>query len=607
MAKKRTKVKAHLRTRAGKPTIVRAHERKVSPAKKLSGLTEQLARLLEDSGVSPDKAVIGAGGVLGAYDLKVVGDLDVWLTPSAYERLAAHPEAQHKVAKSGTPAIEFDTPAGEIEAFTGPWTVGDADFSGLKDTITKKGWSFWSPKKALRWKQAMNREKDQEDIKKLERFLGIEEGPHSTRFKSIPQAKDKIWDFAIQEHKAKRAGLHFDLRLGDQTGDAHSWAIRKLPAPGETSYAAQTFTHKADYMHFEGTLRGYGAGTVKLHTRSKAYVHSAGPSKVVFSVMRGRSTEDYALVRIKDKSWIIHNMSTPKDTIPRGKESYKEAEYGISLLDKYPDAIVAAKLDGAFTRILLRAGKRARAYSHRISKVGDTLEYTHKIPGMYDVRGGQGDTILRAEVVATDFFGKPLPPARTTALLNATVLNSREMQNTSGESLTTFLFDVEKLNGKDVSDLPVKERQALLRKFADKHPVFRLAPIAVTREEKKKLIKAIASKKHPLTSEGVILWEKKPIKAKVKKEHDVFIRQIHPGTGRLRDKAAGSFGYSWTARGPVVGNVGTGLTDTQRKDMWQNKEDYLGRVARVAALGKYRSGALEKPSFLGIHVEKSLK
>lgn len=437
--------------------------------------------------------------------------------------------------------------------------------------------------------------------------LREKEGPHSKEFLRVPTAKDVVWDYAVQEHAAKRAGLHYDLRLADGSGKAHSWALRHLPEPGQTSFAAQTFTHEAGYMHFEGTLKGYGAGSVKLHDRSRAYIHYAGDERIMFSVIKGRSTQDYALIRTKGKNWLLHNMSLPDDQVPRGKETYKEVEFGLSLIDKHPDAVVAAKLDGAHTRIIMRPGKRTRAFSHRESKVGDKLEYTHKISGLYDLKapGGEGDTILTGEVLAIGLMGRPAPPTRTTALLNATVLNSKAMQNETGELLVPYLFDVQQYQGKPMQDAPYLERQKILRKIADKHPVFKLAPVAITRAEKEKLITQIAERTHPLTTEGVVLWEKRPIKAKIKQEYDIFIRDIFEGEGKLVGKAGGFF-YSHTANGPVVGKVGTGFSDNLREDMWNRKKHYIGLVARTTALGRYPSGALEKPSFSEWHVEKNI-
>jgi hypothetical protein len=44
--------------------------------------------------------------------------------------------------------------------------------------------------------------------------LGI---PDLSKKSTIPTLAEKEWEFAVHEHHAKRAGLHYDLRLGDPT------------------------------------------------------------------------------------------------------------------------------------------------------------------------------------------------------------------------------------------------------------------------------------------------------------------------------------------------------------------------------------------------------
>lgn len=101
--------------------------------------------------------------------------------------------------------------------------------------------------------------------------------------------------FCIQEHLAKKAGLHWDLRVEvpgepealicyigkrhwDQTTEPKpqrdsdksvlaSWAIpkAKLPAKGERLFAIKTEDHPFEYLTFEGEIgEGYGAGIIKL-------------------------------------------------------------------------------------------------------------------------------------------------------------------------------------------------------------------------------------------------------------------------------------------------------------------------------------------------------
>ena len=435
----------------------------------------------------------------------------------------------------------------------------------------------------------------------------MKKGPHSSMTKPLPEVENQEWEFSMQEHHAQRAGKHFDLRLGEGN-DAHSWALRNLPDPGQSTHAFQTFTHKREYMDFQGRLEGgHGKGNVFLRERAKALVHYSKPNRIMFSVPRGKSTGDYALVHLGGTTWILHNMTPPTEQIPRGRTKYKETPFEAKILE-HPDTIVSAKMDGARTNFLIRPRKRIRAFSYRESKTGDLLEYTHKIPGLYDEKGkGSKDTVVVGEVVAVDKKGKVLPPERTAGYLNSKVLKSRKEQLEAGHTLKPFLFEVLVYKGKVMKDVPYAERLEILKNITTEYSAFQVVPTAHTPEEKKELFRAIKGGEFPLTDEGVVLWTPKgPVKAKKKEDHDVYVRDIFAGGGRLAGKAAGDFSYSWAPDGPVVGKVGTGFTDAVRKDLWKNKKKYLGRVAQVTALNKYDSGALAKPSFQGWHIDKNV-
>jgi len=76
--------------------------------------------------------------------------------------------------------------------------------------------------------------------------------------------------YLVNEHHAKRAGLHYDFRLGYYDIDVaecvlYSWATRKFPdliAGKLVRIAAfETELHSWDYQYFEGEIpEGYGAG-----------------------------------------------------------------------------------------------------------------------------------------------------------------------------------------------------------------------------------------------------------------------------------------------------------------------------------------------------------
>ena len=444
----------------------------------------------------------------------------------------------------------------------------------------------------------------------------LKEGPSSREIKAIPEVKGEVWLFGLQEHHAKKSGKHFDLRLGDPTGKAHSWYSTKggptLPNPGESKIVRQTFTHKNDYMPFQGKLEsGHGQGNVFLKQYAYALIHSASPKKIVFSVTKGKSTEDYGLVHLGGVTWLLVNMTAPKEQQPKGRDRYREIGWKDSERDKLiaeDDVVVGAKLDGAHSLVLLRPGKRARAFSYREGKTGDLLEYTHKVADLYNTKyKGSGDTILRGEVMALKKDGSPLAAEKVGGLLNSTVLNSLGEQVASKLRTKIFLFDAVKVNGKDMSGLPYQDRVKVLRDISAKYPVFGVVPTAVTKEEKVALMKAIETEAHPLTREGVVIWTKKgPVKSKIRKDWDVYVRDIFEGEGKYKGKAAGGFSYSFSRKGPIAGKVGTGFTDDFRKDLWENRKKYKGLVARLTAERQHESGALAKPSFDGWHVEKNI-
>lgn len=113
--------------------------------------------------------------------------------------------------------------------------------------------------------------------------------------------------FVIQEHDAKVAKLHWDLRfeadgelityLGMRTDDTsepmentskvlRSFAIPKhrLPEMGEKLLAVPTENHPWSYRTFEGVIpSGYGAGTVKLLFSDYIEVEALTQDRVKFT------------------------------------------------------------------------------------------------------------------------------------------------------------------------------------------------------------------------------------------------------------------------------------------------------------------------------------
>jgi DNA primase len=148
--------------------------------------------------------------------------------------------------------------------------------------------------------------------------------PKSKKVEELPKfKKPKSWILAVQEHKARRAGKHYDLRLVDPwTGHAHSWALpkSKLPKKGERPVlAVQTPTHTSDYALGFGAgatqeiTKGYGKGTVRIKYKEPVQILQSAPSKVKFKRrMIDTEDQDYVLFRAKDQSWLLKNTTQEK-------------------------------------------------------------------------------------------------------------------------------------------------------------------------------------------------------------------------------------------------------------------------------------------------------
>lgn len=444
----------------------------------------------------------------------------------------------------------------------------------------------------------------------------------------IPEIdKPTVWRLVVQQHPAERSGDHYDIRLVDSVaGKAHSWATKKeLPALGEKIKTFQTFTHTAEYADYQGPLaKGYGetrdGEIVKKVVDVPAEIIQADDNMIRFNTYEGTSPRELLMVRNRKspKSWYLMDVTKTKESFPGVqfvKSKYKEiAPEAIDMSDS--KQVMSAKLDGGHNLFILEGGKRPRAISYREPKKGDTgiIEHTHKLQSLYNAKTPKefGDTVLRGEVFARDPSEKKPVPAETVAgMLNANVWKSRDLQKQHGR-LRAAIFDVVRYKGKDMSTAPYSEKIEVLKDIAGKMPELEVPDAAFTKKEKEELLKSIESKAHPSTHEGVVLWQleetKRPVKAKFTKDYDVFIRGVAQAISKRGEPKpeAGALSYSFSPKGKIIGSVGTGFTQAQRRDMWRRPELYTsGAVARVKALTKYPAGALGKPSFLGWHADKS--
>lgn len=455
--------------------------------------------------------------------------------------------------------------------------------------------------------------------------------PDRSKTSPLPDVREpQNWTLSVQEHKAERAGPHYDLRLIDPaTSEAHSWAIprARLPEPGESVLAIQQPTHTQDYATSFGKDQpqriesGYGKGEVSIKELTDAEVYHSKPqeegTRMRFNVYRSTGPEEYAIVKTKKGDDLLVNKTMTRKRVPYlpigKKPKVKEQDIGVITLDDL-DEVMMPKYDGTHTYLdMQKSGKIPRLYSYREPKKhkAGVIEQTHKVPMLLKTRVPKEleGTSLDVETVGVDNSGRAIEARHLAGMMNATVPNSRNKQKEMGAELRPIALDVKRYKGKDVSQLPFSARYELLKEVNKKAKI-PIAETAWSPSEKKDLLEKVRQGRHPLTAEGVVL---RPIskpgyarKAKIRPDHDVYVRNIFPAYGKSGEPKdrAGGFEYSWSPHGQIVGRVGTGFDHTTARDMLQNPEQYKGRVAKVEAERKFPSGKLSKPAFKEWHLEK---
>lgn len=449
--------------------------------------------------------------------------------------------------------------------------------------------------------------------------------PSDRKIRPIPKVKHtepQTWGMALQQHEVAR-GTHTDLRLVDNSGLAHSWAIPKgsLPPPGRKFMAIPQATHSKEYAGREGEFEiseGYGKGRVKATGIRPVEVVRSQPGLLRFNVYGGpkEGNQEFALVTTP-KGTLIHNITTTAELgvrgpggheIPTSKPRYREIPTDRVAFDD-PQEVHQAKVDGAHVTFHLRGGKGVKVFSYRpTERATGVLEHTHKLPDFRELKvpPSLAGTVLRGELYGVDKgTGRSLPAEQTGGLLNATVWRSREKQKEMGVDLRPVIFDVVKHQGRDMENAPYSEKLKVLRWVQDRIPRLKLPPMAATPSEKASLLARIQSGEEPITNEGIVSWrldQSRPTKAKFRPDVDAEVVGVTQGKGKHEGRI-GALQVRLPGKSAVT-NVGTGLSDSLRAQIAKNPDAYIGRTAKVRTQQIFPSGRLRAPSFAEFHIDK---
>jgi bifunctional non-homologous end joining protein LigD len=307
--------------------------------------------------------------------------------------------------------------------------------------------------------------------------------------------------FVIQKHAASR--LHYDFRL-ELGRTLKSWAVpRGIPfAKGEKHLAVEVEDHPVSYIDFEGTIpKGqYGGGTVMVWDRGTFEPLSKAPTKELESgklhfVLNGTKLKgEWYLVRLRDeKQWLLikagedmkpvskklddtsvasgKNMEelSKGDRVWQSRPAHKPSRLvkrksaaatpipgfvepmKAKLVDQMPSGkwIYEIKFDG-FRALALRGGSESRLLSRNEKDLGGKFTEVMEAVSALPVK----DAIIDGEIVALDEKGRS-----SFQLLQAFEMGQER------SPIFYYAFDLLRLNGKDLLDLPVEERKEKLERL----------------------------------------------------------------------------------------------------------------------------------------------
>jgi hypothetical protein len=340
----------------------------------------------------------------------------------------------------------------------------------------------------------------------------------------LPFKEGQTLDYVVQEHHAKRAGKHLDIRIGDRSG-MYSWATKKhiagaLPEGGKVLLHPQPI-HPQSYNDFEGEIKsGYGAGVVKTRHIGSVLITKSEPGQTN-SRQRGGSHR-MALIKRGNKHLLVREKN------PEAPEGAEKPTFKSVAPDKAADvlqegALVQPKIDGALVYVTTKGG-RPEIFSHRRSKLtGKHIVHTERVLGgrpRLDIPKEHQGAVLAELYGKKD--GKVIDPQELGGILNAHIDEAIKRQKEKGIQLKLAPFDVVGEKGR------YQDRLQRANQIAQHLGDVVETPETVPATQARGLIKQIAAGKHPLTKEGVIVRgpSGKDVKLKNVAEEDVRIHDV---------------------------------------------------------------------------------
>lgn len=411
---------------------------------------------------------------------------------------------------------------------------------------------------------------------------------------------DGLPRFVIQEHHARKK--HFDLRI-ERDGVLVSWAVPKgIPdSPDANHLAVMTEPHPLEYLTFHGEIpKGeYGAGTMTVWDTGTVELEKWRDDEVIgtFTGAGPIGRARLALIRTsgtgEKSSWLLHRMKVPQDAAHRTGASKRRptasldkapvsktppgapprpmlAESGTpGLVRSLRDPWIEIKWDGVRA---LGTWSGGRMTMHARSGTDITARYP-ELTADGAPHLAVDEAILDGEIVALDGSGRP----SFSRLQNRMHLTkAREIEREVIRTpIAYYLFDLLRLDGHDLTGLPLRDRRALLETLAEDSdapiivpPVFDDLDAALETSRAFALEGVVAKESGSTYRPGIRSgsW----LKIKHTRTQEVVIAGIRPGKGD-REGSIGSLllGIPDAGDGKLryIGRVGTGFSERILHDL----------------------------------------
>lgn len=396
--------------------------------------------------------------------------------------------------------------------------------------------------------------------------------------------------FVIQEHHASR--LHYDLRI-ERDGVLISWAVPKgVPeTPDRNHLAVMTEPHPLEYLTFEGEIpRGeYGAGSMTVWDTGTVALEKWRDDEVIgtFTGQAGGrlGSARLALIRTEgegEKSqWLLHRM------IPTPHSNRRSASAGASGARGPTHMVYSPMLSETGSPGLARGYDWAEIKWDGVRAIGTwadgrlTLRARSgtDITARYPELTADGaphlpasDAVIDGEIVAFDAQGRP----SFTRLQNRMHLTrGREIEREVVRTPVVYLlFDLMRLDGHDLTRMPLRQRRELLEQLASDldapvqvPPVFDDLDAAMEMSGRYGLEGVVA--KDPGSPYRPGARSSSWLKLKHTRTQEVVVVGIRPGQGNRREGIGSLLLAVPDDDGALryVGRVGTGFTDRMLSDL----------------------------------------